>query len=360
MVFAQKLDSGALTQDDFAIDRLNSPGALSHLATTLVAEVPVDVFGAIAARANAQSASGRAQGAYADEATQDLRLRVVEAYRRAALAGHLVDVAERALAGARARETDVEARVDEGASLRADLLRVRARRRQREADLAERRAAGEIAGATLTRLLGSDPGVSYAVTETAVSPLPLEGDADWWRSRALAARPSLQAAALLLEAQNWTVRAAERSSRPEIAGWGQVRDDRDGVSTGRGSSALGVQVRWNVLDSTRGKRIAAASQEARAAELEVRAGRDQVRLEVETAWRRAQASRARHAAAAGGAEEGREALRVVRERRQVGLATLTDELETEAASLEAEIDELRAATEAAIADAALRRAAGEL
>jgi hypothetical protein len=42
------------------------------------------------------------------------------------------------------------------------------------------------------------------------------------------------------------------------------------------------------------------------------------------------------------------------------MATLTDELETEAASLASELDELRIATEAAIADAALLRAAGGL
>jgi outer membrane protein TolC len=58
--------------------------------------------------------------------------------------------------------------------------------------------------------------------------------------------------------------------------------------------------------------------------------------------------------------EAREALRVVQERRQAGMATLTDELETEAASLAAELQELRAVAEAALADAALARAAGEL
>jgi outer membrane protein TolC len=85
-----------------------------------------------------------------------------------------------------------------------------------------------------------------------------------------------------------------------------------------------------------------------------------VRLEVGAAFRRAQTARERHAAAAGGAEEGREALRVIQERRQAGIATLTDELETESASLDAELTEIQAAAEAAIADAALARAAGEL
>jgi outer membrane protein TolC len=98
----------------------------------------------------------------------------------------------------------------------------------------------------------------------------------------------------------------------------------------------------------------------RAAESAARAAADQVRLEVETAWRRAASARERHAAALGGAEEGREALRVVQERRREGLATLTDELETDAAALAAELEELAAAAAIARADAALLRAAGRL
>jgi outer membrane protein TolC len=106
--------------------------------------------------------------------------------------------------------------------------------------------------------------------------------------------------------------------------------------------------------------MAAADAEVRAAEITCRAAADQVRLDVETAWQHAQAARERYAAAVGGADEGREALRVVQERRQQGLATLTDELETEAASLAAELEELRAASEVSIADAALLRVVGGL
>ncbi len=360
LVFAQKLNSGDFTQDDFAIDRLNSPDALSHLTTTLAAEVPVDAFGSIKARAEAQSSIGRAGEEQANESVQELRLRVVEAYRRTALAQRVAEVAERALASARAREADMEARVDEGASLRADLLRVRARRRQREADLAERRADSEVALAMLSRALGTDPTVPYRPTELVSAPPPLEGDGPSWQSRALTNRPSLRMAAERLKAQGWSLRAEERASWPELAAWGQFQDDRSALSGGGQSGAFGFLMRWKVFDPTRGKRVAAAAAESHAADLEVRASRDQVRLEVETAWRRAASSRDRYAAAAGGAEEGREALRVVQERRQQGMATLTDELETEAASLAAELDELRVATEAAIADAALLRAAGGL
>lgn len=360
MVFAQKLNAGEFMQDDFAIDRLNSPDALSHLTTTLAAEVPLDVSGKVRARAQAQSSAEQASGAALDESVQDLRLRVVGAYRRAALAQRVTEVAERALASARAREADVAARVGEGAALGADLLRVRARRRQRAAELAERRADAQIALAMLSRALGADPTVSYRPTELPSAPPPLPNEGASWVSRALADRPSLRAASNRLQGRTWAVRAEERSNGPDLAAWGQVQDDRGGFSTGSQSGAFGVLLRWNVFDPTRGRRVAAALAESHAAELEVRASRDQARLEVETAWRRAQAARERYAAAAGGAEEGREALRVVRERYQQGMATLTDELETEAASLAAELEELRAASEAAIADAALLRAAGAL
>jgi outer membrane protein TolC len=138
-----------------------------------------------------------------------------------------------------------------------------------------------------------------------------------------------------------------------------VVDDRGTTASGR-SFVVGASVRWGLLDPARGRRSAAAEAEVRAAENDARAAADQVRLEVETAWRRAAGARERHAAAAGGAEEGREALRVVQERRRSGLATLTDELETEAASLAAELGELSAAAEVTLADAALRRASGGL
>jgi outer membrane protein TolC len=359
-VFAQKLNAGEFTADDFALERLNDPQFLSHLSTAVAAEVPLDLFGRTGARADAQAAAERAAGAGVDEASQDLRLRVVDAYRRAALALRVVEVAERAVSSARGREADVQARVTEGAALEADLLRARARRRQREADLAEARAEGRIATARLTRTLGAEEGVSYRPTEAPPPPAPLADDVSAWTSRALAARPALRAARERAGAGTASVRAEERGAWPDLAAWGLVQDDRSDFSGGHQSGSFGVRLRWNAFDPARRRRVAAAAAEARAAELATRAAADDVRLEVETAWQRAVAARERYAAAAGGAEEGREALRVVRERRQQGLATLTDELETEAASLAAEIEELRVASEAGIADAALRRAVGEL
>jgi outer membrane protein TolC len=134
-------------------------------------------------------------------------------------------------------------------------------------------------------------------------------------------------------------------------------DDRTSQG-GAQSWAVGAMLRWNFYDATRGKRVAAALADERATVEDERSARDRVRFEVEAAFSRLAAAKDRLTAAEGGAEEGREALRVIQERRSQGLDTLTDELETEAAAFAAELEEINAARSAVLAEAALRRAAG--
>ena len=170
----------------------------------------------------------------------------------------------------------------------------------------------------------------------------------------------LEAARRRQEAASAFAKSEKNGLLPDIGAFVQVWDNRITAGDGSQAWAAGLGVRWTPFDAGRGKREAAASAEAHAVEQDVRAATDQVRLEVALAYRRATTARERHAAASGGAEEGREALRVVQERRKAGIATLTDELETESAALGAALAEMAAASEVALADAALARAAGEI
>ena len=359
-VFANKLNSGEFTQADFDVASINDPSALNHLGTNLSLEMPIDVFGKVGNMATAMAAYGDAAAAGTRDATQEIRMRVVEAYRQAEMAGRAVSLMERVVGVAKAREAEIQARVDTGAALQADLLRARARRREREADLADRRNQRRMAQAGLARLLGAPTGTDYVPTEGPPPVGPLEGDEVAWVERALRQRPVLEAARRRTDAASAFVKNEKNGLLPDLGVFGQVWDNRVQVDDGKQSWAVGVGLKWAPFDPARSKRSAAATAEQRAAELEVRAAADQVRLEVAMAYRRAVSARERHAAASGGSEEGREALRVVQERRKAGMATLTDELETETAALGAALQEIGAASEVAIADAALERAAGEI
>jgi len=359
-VFANKLNSGDFTQSDFAISSLNDPSALNHLGTNLSLEVPIDVFGKVGTMATAMAAHGDAASAGTRDANQEIRMRVVEAYRQAEMAGRAALVTERVVGVAKAREAEIQARVDTGGALQADLLRARARRREREADLAERRSQRSMAQAGLARLLGAPSGVDYVPTEGPPAVGPLVGDEAAWVERALRQRPVLEAARRKTDAASALAKSEKNGLLPDIGVFGQLWDNRVQVDDGKQSWAVGVGLKWSPFDPARGKRQAAAAADERAALLDGRAAADQVRLEVALAYRRAVSARERHAAASGGSEEGREAFRVVQERRKAGLATLTDELETETAALGAALQEIGAGSEGAIADAALKRAAGEI
>jgi outer membrane protein len=359
-VFASKLNSGQFGASDFELPNLNDPAALGHLGTSLEVEVPIDVFGKVGARRDAMAALGDAAAAGTRDALSELRARVIDAYLRAEMAGRAVAVTERALEAAGAREAGIAARVEAGSALQAELLRARARRREREAELAERRGQRRMAQAALARLVGAPDGTSYAPSEGPPAVVPLAGEEADWVARARSQRPALEAARRRHEAAAALSRHEGKGLLPDLGAFGQVWDNRIGASEGSQAWAVGVGLRWTPFDPGRSKREAAATAEERAAQLDARAAADQVRLEVQLAYRRAASARERHAAAQGGAEEGREALRVVQERRQAGVATLTDELETEAAALSAALAEIAAAAEVAMADAALRRAAGEI
>ncbi len=357
-VFAHKLNAGEFSSEDFEIARLNAPGALSHLGTSVFVEVPVDIAGRIGLAADGQAAGNRAFAQNIREAESALGLHVTEAYFGAVLARQSMEATEKARLAAKSREEITQERFAEGLTLQADVLRVRARRRSREADLASQRADFAVAEAMLARLMGSPDGAAFELTD----PLDPQSSSDTLhasKARAEIERPALIAAQEQRTAAGLALRLEEKSSWPELAAQARLMDDRTSFSGGGRSWAIGATLRWNVFDATRGKRVAAALADERATAEDERATHDRVRYEVESAYGRLVAARERLAAASGGAIEGREALRVVQERRTQGLTTLTDELETEAAAFAAELEEIGAAHNAVLAETALRRAAGQ-
>jgi outer membrane protein TolC len=355
-VFAQRLDAGVLSPSDIAFPTITSPAAHGHLGTALALELPVDLFGKAAPQRQAAAAQARAVGAAADEAKLEVLLQVTAAWYRALVAARAVGATERALAGAAAREGEVDKQVAEGAALRADLLRARARRRQLEAELASRGGERRTALAALQLAVGTDRELEPAgAATTPAAPADL---ARWLA--AAAERPAVRAAADAAQGAAARARGEARSARPDLLLSAQLRDDRGPFDSGQTSAGGGVLLRWGLYDPQRAARRAAATSARDAAEGDLAAAHDRVRFEVEAAWHAVAAAHQRWLAARGGSEEGAEALRVVRERRAAGLATLTDELETEAVALAAELAELAAAAEAEVSAAALARAAGRL
>lgn len=359
MVFMGKLTSGVIKSPDFEPSLLNDPRSRSQLATRLQVEAPLDPFRRHEPSRQASRAAAASADANSREYTLDLIHRVTEAYASAALTRERVGAVDHALQGAKSREKEVEAQVGEGAALRGDLLRVRSRRREREADLAALIADQSGSLAVLNELLGARGETTYVPGDLPhEGALPVEDEAALV-AKALTQRPALDALRLQAEAAHHSVAADHRSRLPEIAVFAQLTDDRGGFSEGRQSYAIGGVLRVSLFDPTKGARQSEARIAERAAELDHLAAIDGVRRAVRNAREQVRARMAALEAARGGTEEGKEALRVVQERRREGLGTLTDELEADAAALGAQLREIAAQVELAMAHATLARVTGE-
>jgi len=92
------------------------------------------------------------------------------------------------------------------------------------------------------------------------------------------------------EAARWMRTAEDRALLPDIGVFGQLQDDRNSFSDGKQNWAFGAMLKWGAFDPGRSKRLAAARADERAAELETRSAADQIRLEVEMAYRRAESA----------------------------------------------------------------------
>lgn len=357
LAFMARLTAAQLAPEDLDVHRLVSPDATGHLTTALSLELPLDVSGKLRRRRDAAVAAAGSAAEVVDEARLDLRLGVESAYWRAWLETEAQGALGRAVEAAAARRDVVAAGVDAGAALGADLLRARARERQREGERAVHGAARQAALAALAQWMGAKD-ASFTLSENPPPPADWSATLEGWQARAGAQRPLVRAAEARLRAAMAAARLERASSWPELSGYARAIDDRGTWDGGRRSYAVGIAARWLVLDAARGSRRAESEAAVRAAEQDLTAAKNQVSFDVADAWARSASARERQAAARGGVEEGREALRVMRERRVAGLATLTDELETEAAALSAELEELAATIEVTLADAALRRATG--
>jgi len=355
--FAQKLNRGAFTSNDFALGRLNDPGFDANLETTVGLGLAVDVFGSRRAQARSEAARARAQVARARAVEADVALETTRVYLALLSTARAVAAAEKSLRAAFAMEETVSAQRDAGSALDADVLRVRSRRRQREVGLARERSEEALETSRLRLLLGWTPDRAISLSSPAGPEIPALS-LEQWTSRALAASPELEAADAAAEGPREDSRRERRASWPAIDAGAAYQDDRSSLSNGRGAATFQVRLHWDVWDAGRRPRLAASNAAADAAAADRRAVEDAVRLAVESSWRDLEVARMEAEAASAGRREADEVYRVVGQRWQAGKAALVDVLDAESAQSSAAADEARIAARVGIAAATLQRAAG--
>jgi outer membrane protein TolC len=357
-VFSSLLSQRRFSEANFAIPALNDPAPVTNTRTAVAIEQPV--FDAGLTRLALKSASlGREMATVErDRAGQDLALRAAQAFVRVLQ----LEAATRASAAAvAAADSDLQrarARREAGVVTEADALAVEVH----AADMRQRHIANEgdlaVARIQLAEAVGLP--LSEPIELAPVSTTPSSAD-EALIGAALETRSESKAAGLRQQLADTAHRTARAQYLPTVgvqAGWelnGSAFDDQ------RSSWIFGAQVHVNLF---RGFADAARIAEARHAMTRASADRETVarRIEVEVRAALAQlnAARARQDAGRAALAQARESQRIVRDRYETGLASVTDVLRAAEAALDAESRATSADMDLILRGVALDRALGRL
>jgi outer membrane protein len=355
--FGTLLNARRFTAADFAIDRLNRPGAVNGFSSRLgISQI---LFDAGHTRAAVTMASRKADMADARVATAiaDLAFNVTRAYGRVAAAEAGIDAATAALAWATEDLARAESRRNAGTATDADVLALSVH----AADMRQRQLQAQsdavIARASLNQLMGAPLDRAFTVIlPPTTGPAPA---VPGLIAEAHAARAELREADLSVALAEAALRDARGSWLPTVAAGAGY--EWDGLTFTERESAWTVSagLRWSVsLGGAEAARVRAARAGVEAARAARDATRAAIALDVVSAREQWLVADARIGVARLSVDNARESHRITRQRYAAGLANVRDVLAAAAAELAAEAQRTTNEVDAVTAWAALQRALG--
>jgi outer membrane protein len=330
-VFGTLLSQQKFSGNNFALPALNSPDPIDNLQTRATLQQTIWDFG----RTRDRRDQARLGVEIADQAHQDHRRQslfaVFDGYYSTSLARAALETARLAVRSAESIESQAKARVENGLSVEADLLRSRAYLAAARQQEIQAQGQLETAQAQLNRLMGNP--LSHAIGETAslvpagITLLPEEVLISEQKQH----RPDYQN---LLAEQHQTelaVHSRQKDFLPVVTGYGTWEADNPSFSEYGGNNwAAGISLRWNLfaggsdaaqLDAAR-KRLEQKRRQITAMESAMAFEIRRAIIQYHTAEQQVKAAQAAEA-------QSDEGLRILKNRYDAGLATMTDLLSAE-------------------------------
>ncbi len=333
-VFGTKLRQNRFTTADFALNRLNNPTPIGNFATRFGAQW--NIFDSFATRANVRRAAseGAASGQRLARADQVVIFRVVQAYYGVLFAARQLETAEHAAATARSVMDESRARFEAGSTVESDFLAAQVNSASRQQELVKARNALALARAELNLAMGIAANQDYQPAEPSSSanlqpPALSEAEA-----RALQERPDLKEAAEQISGRRAGVQAARAAFGPRVNVFaGSELDNVNFFGNGGNNWTAGAELQFDLF--TGGEKKARLEREKagldRVQSLK-QVAEDNVRLDVRRAWYDFDSARQLLDVNRTAAAQADEALRIINNRYQAGMTTITEMLRAEDAA----------------------------
>ena len=361
-VFGSLLTQRRFTQENFALDTLNVPPPLNNFQNRFSATQSVYDFGRTSSRVAQSRVGSHLSEKELDATRSDLIFRVVKAYYQGLLARELVQVAETAVRSARAAEDSARSRLQAGVALESDLLSVQVHRAGQEEELLKAINAQRLAQSALCFELGV-PLERQFILIRQVTPLSADTtDMATLQSAALQNRPDYGQSQLALQNQELMVKAARSEFLPTISLFGSWETDDQSFASRAGNNWLaGVNLHCNLFNGRADEAKLAESRLQQKRTLAMQAHLAQaIRHQVQKAFLDLETASQRIAVSQQAVSQAEESGRIIRNRYEAGLATVTDLLRAETALTAAKGNYLRAVFDQRVGAANLDLQVGRL
>lgn len=327
--FGTRLRQRQFTQADFALSALNSPAPIGNFSTRFSGSWMA--FDSLRTQREIARAGMFAKSAESSSKAVDQKIvfDVVRAYQAVLFAEREMEVARHEQETAAALVASVEDRVKAGLAVESDRMSALVNQAARRQELIGAEGDRDLAWAELRMATGAPDLQATPLKPLEAHTFP-EQPVEEAIAAALKARPDLAALGHAQEAQGLAVSAAKSSFGPRVSAYGNWEEDLASIGGAGGNNwVAGVQVGIDILPL--GKRSELARQTAAKQRIDAQAAsyQQQIRLQVSQAGIHRRTAVLSVETARAAMDQAAESLRIVKNRYEAGLGTITDLLRAE-------------------------------
>ena len=357
-VFGTRLRQQKFTQADFAIDSLNRPHPIGDFSTHITGVW--QVFDSLRTERLIRGAALMQKGAVSQAGAIDQKtvFEVVAAYQQVLYAEREIDTAQHEVKTAEALLESVDDHVKAGLAVESDRMSAQVNLAACKQSLIEAEGHRELAWAQLRQAIGAPDLGETRLTPIEAHDFP-QGDLQQELKTAASTRKDLAAAGEADQAQNAATSAARLNYGPHVNLYGNLGNDASSGSNGNNWVA-GVQISIDLLPLSKRAQLAHEKAATARVNAQLESYRQRVRVEVNQAHIQLDTARQSMETAHAAIDQATESLRIIRNRYEAGLATITDLLRAEDAARQAQTSYWRAVYGNTVAYAQLLFATGTL
>ena len=337
-VFGSLLEQAQFGPANFDLPTLNNPASLTNFRTVLSADLSLFDGRKTSARV-AQARIGSDVALLQNQAAeQQVRFEVLRNYFGLVLAETALDVAEEALRTADADVARARDRVDAGLTVESDLLAAQVQLAEFKQQRIQAEGQRATASAMLNVAMGADSNTPRVLTLRLVQKTFHVVGPDELVSRALLHRPDYRQSESGIEIADQRISEQRSAYLPDLNAFAAVGSSQRNLSTGSADYTIGASIKFTLLDRSRPAKVAQAQVEKRLAETERDRLSDGLRNEVVSAYYRYRAAEQQVDVADAALSQAVEGLRIVQNRYEAGLTTVTEMLRAETAVVRARMN----------------------